>query len=77
MRQGGEGVSLEGLGVKLERQGGDRDWPELHSKELGARSLAVQLKGSGDSAPPPELLRETASRASRAGAFKLFDQDPP
>lgn len=27
--------------------------------------------------PPPELLRETASKASRAGAFKLFDQDPP
>lgn len=25
MRQGGEGVSLEGLGVKLERQCGDRD----------------------------------------------------
>lgn len=52
--------------------------PELHSKELAARSLAGWPKGSGDSAPPPtELLRETASKASRAGAFKLFDQDPP
>ena len=78
--QGREEVSLEGLGLKasLEResQAGDRD---SMTKGLGGQihGWAVTKGFRRPWLPPSCGGKETASRVSRAGAFKPFDQDLP